>query len=144
VTQNVEPMPSLEDARQVLAAQPFSALVGAQLVEFGDGRAVLEVPVKADLLQQFGFVHGGVVAYAADNALTIAGGTVLGAQIVTRGFSIEYLRPARGELLRAVATVVDESRRQALCRCDIYAVEGGVERRCAAAQGAVARIDLQR
>src|SRR5215469_10597186 len=65
-------------ARQVLAAQPFSALLGAEITQFGDGEAELRIAVSDKLRQQHGFVHGGVLSYAADNALTFAGGSALG------------------------------------------------------------------
>lgn len=135
---------TIEDARQVLAAQPFSVLVGAELAAFGDGKAELRIPLRSELLQQFGFVHGGVLSYAADNALTFAAGTVLGPSVVTRGFTIEYLRPARGSALVARAHAFSHGARQAQCRCDVYALDAGEEVLVAAAQGAVSRIDLSR
>jgi len=136
---------TLTEAQQILAAQPFSELLGARLTTYERGRAVLEVPLRPELLQQFGFAHGGVIAYVADNALTFAAGTVLGPSIVTTGMSLDYLRPAGGALLRGVATVVNGSSRQALCRCEVYAVAGdGTEKLCAAAQGGARRIDLDR
>ncbi|MEV0948119.1 PaaI family thioesterase [Rhodococcus sp. NPDC049939] len=125
-----------DGARAVLAAQPFSMLVGVRMTQFGDGRASLEIPVRDELRQQNGFVHGGVLSYAADNALTFAAGTMLGSNIMTAGFTITYLRPADGVVLRADARADGATRRQALCRCDIYAVqENGQEVLCAAAQG---------
>ncbi|MBQ1082189.1 PaaI family thioesterase [Nocardiopsis sp. B62] len=128
-----------ELANRVLAAQPFSQLVGARIAVFEPGRAVLEVDVRDELRQQNGFLHGGVLAYAADNALTFAGGTVLGASVLTSGFSVEYLRPARGRLLSARAHVVESTRRRAVCRCDLVMVDDeGSERTVAAAQGTIA------
>ncbi|MBR8744133.1 PaaI family thioesterase [Nocardiopsis sp. MG754419] len=129
-----------ELAGLVLDAQPFSALLGARLVEFAPGRAVLEVGVREDLLQQNGFLHGGVLSYAADNALTFAGGSVLGAEVLTGGFTIEYLRPAVGRALSARAHVVESTRRRALCRCDLFMVDDDGERVVAAAQGTVALV----
>jgi hypothetical protein len=38
------------------------------------GGAVLEAPIRNELLQQDGLVHGDVLRYPADNALTFAGG----------------------------------------------------------------------
>ena len=127
----------LDAARLALAAQPFSRLVGARLAAFRAGEAVLDVPVRADLLQQNGFVHGGVLAYTADNAVTFAGGSVLGPSVLTGGLSITYLRPASGDLLRARATVAHAGRRQAVCRCDVFAVDGDQSTLCAVAQGTV-------
>ena len=133
------------DAAAVLAAQPFSVLVAARLTVYAPPRAVLEIPLRPELMQQFGFVHGGALSYAADNAITFAAGTVLGPSIVTTGFTIDYIRPAGGVLLRAEASVVESTKRQALCRCEIIAVDGnGTEKVCAAAQGSARLIDLSR
>jgi acyl-coenzyme A thioesterase PaaI-like protein len=74
--------------RQVLASQPFSVLVGARLNAFGHGAAEIEISIRDGLKQQHGFVHGGVISYVADNALTFAGGTALGPGVVTAEFKI--------------------------------------------------------
>ncbi len=103
------------------------------------GRAVLEIDVRPDLLQQDGFVHGGVLAYLADNALTFAAATLVGPGVLTAGLAISYLRPAGGTVLRADATAEHATTRQVLSSCDIVAVSGdGAERVVAAAQGTVA------
>ncbi|CAM5552476.1 hypothetical protein SHIRM173S_00414 [Streptomyces hirsutus] len=65
----------LTTAQRTLDSQPFSRLLGARVTAFGEGVATLEIDVRAELHQQNGFLHGGVLSYAADNALTFAGGT---------------------------------------------------------------------
>lgn len=128
----------IETARMVLAAQPFSVLLGARLEVFEKGRATIVVPVRENLKQQNGFLHGGVLAYAADNAITFAAGSTLGADVLTSGVTISYIRPASGVTLRAEAEVTYTGRRQAVCRCDLYAVaEGGARVLSAIAQGSV-------
>lgn len=137
--------PDLAEATAILAAQPFNGLVGARLAEFGDGRAEIRIPLRPDLLQQFGFAHGGLVAYAVDNALAFAAGTVLGASIVTRGFAVDYLRPGHGAELVARAHVVSSTRTQAACRCEVAArAQDGTESVVAVAQGTVVVIDVTR
>lgn len=132
----------LDLARRVLAAQPFARLVGTELTEFGDGAATLIIDIQPEHGQQFGFVHGGVLAYAADNALTFAAGTVLGPNVLTGGFTITYLRPAQGERLRVHATVLGATRRQAVTHCDVYAeTEGEEPVLCAVAQGTTRRVE---
>jgi uncharacterized protein (TIGR00369 family) len=129
-------MLDLAAAREGLASQPFSRLLGARLTGFGDGAATLELDIREELQQQNGYLHGGVLAYAADNALTFAAGTVLGPALLTAGFTIDYLRPATGVTLRADAVVVRAGRSGATCRCDLYTVDGDGEAvLCAAAQG---------
>ncbi|MEQ8297031.1 MAG: PaaI family thioesterase [Nitratireductor sp.] len=126
--------------RKILAAQPFSVLLGTELVTFEPGRAELALDVKPEHLQQHGFVHGGVVSYLADNALTYAGGSVLG-DSVTLEFKINYLRPARGRRLVARSRLTGSGKTQAVCQCDVVAIdEEGAELLCAAAQGTIWKV----
>ena len=130
----------LEWGRKVLASQPFSVLLGAELVGFSPGSAELRIPMKPELKQQNGFVHGGVISYAADNALTYAGGSALGPGVVTSEFKINYVRPALGDVLIARATVVHSGKNQAVCRCDVFVSSQGGESLCATAQGTITRL----
>ncbi|MFI6079666.1 PaaI family thioesterase [Streptomyces sp. NPDC051217] len=125
-------------ARKVLEGQPFSSLLGTRIMVFGDGEAELELDIREDLQQQNGYLHGGVMAYAADNGITFAAGSVLGPAVLTAGFSIQYMRPGTGSKLVARASVVHAGRRQATVRCDLITVaEDGTETLCAVAQGTV-------
>ncbi|MFI2345827.1 PaaI family thioesterase [Streptomyces sp. NPDC019443] len=125
-------------AQKVLDSQPFSRLLGARITAFGNGQAVLEVDVREELSQQNGYLHGGVIAYAADNSITFAAGTTLGPAVLTGGFSVQYIRPATGVSLVARASVVHSGRRQAVVRCDLFTVNAdGDETLCAVAQGTV-------
>jgi uncharacterized protein (TIGR00369 family) len=121
----------------LLAQQPLSVHFGTSLDVFVAGRAELSLTIRPDMLQQHGFVHGGVLAYLADNALTFAGGSVLGDSLTVE-FKLNYLRPARpGSKLRAVATVVGSGSTNAVCRCDVF-VDGPVgDVLCATAQGTI-------
>ncbi len=137
---SVSPEVFLAMGREVLAAQPFSRLIGAELAAFSRGHCELHVPIGESVKQQHGFVHGGVLSYAADNALTYAGGSALGLPVVTAEFKINYLRPAIGERLIARADAVHTGRTQSVCRCDVFVVKDGVEKLCAVAQGTIAAL----
>lgn len=127
--------------QQALKSQPISAMLEARLTSLSEGKAELEVPIREELLQQNGFVHGGVIGYAADNALGFAGGSILGPAVLTSEYKINYLRPASGETLVARASVVHAGKRQAVCRCDVFALgAGGDETFCAAAQGTIVSV----
>jgi uncharacterized protein (TIGR00369 family) len=127
----------IERGRDVLSQQPFSVLLGAALDVLEPGRVEISLPVRRELLQQHGFVHGGVISYLADNALTYAGGSLFG-DAVTSEFKINYLRPAVGNgRLLAVATVMGAGKTQAVCRCDVFVVNGEERKLCAAAQGTI-------
>ncbi|MBN9372084.1 PaaI family thioesterase [Hydrogenophaga sp. YM1] len=136
----VSPEVFLAMGRELLAQQPFSRLIGAELAALTPGRCELQVPIGEAVKQQNGFVHGGVVSYAADNALTYAGGTAMRVPVVTSEFKINYLRPAVGERLIARAEAVHTGRNQAVCRCDVFVLRDGEEKLCAVAQGTIAAL----
>lgn len=133
-------MDMLPRGQQVLESQPFSKLVGAVLTRFDPEGTELRIPIKDALQQQHGFVHGGVISYAADNALTYAGGAVLGTAVVTSEYKINYVRPAIGQEIIARAVAVHAGKSQAVCRCDVFVVNEGKEILCAVAQGTIARL----
>jgi uncharacterized protein (TIGR00369 family) len=126
----------LEFGREILNNQPFSVLLGTKLELFEPGKAVLTLAIREELKQQHGFVHGGVVSYIADNALTYAGGSVLG-DSVTSEYKINYLRPAVGEKLVARALVLASGKKQAVCQCEVFVVGDVGERLVAVAQGTI-------
>jgi uncharacterized protein (TIGR00369 family) len=109
----------MEQAQQILKLQAFSRLLGTELLEFGEGRAVLALDIQPDHTQQNGFAHGGILAYLVDNAITFAAGTVLGPRLLTAGMGVEYLRPATGSRLIATAVVTASTRRRAVASCTI-------------------------
>jgi uncharacterized protein (TIGR00369 family) len=138
--QRVSPEAFLQMGREILAKQPFSGLLGAELTALSPGQVELQLPLRDELKQQHGFAHGGVVSYLADNALTYAGGTAMQVPVVTSEFKINYVRPALGERLVARARAESTGQAQSVARCEVYAVAGGVEKLCALAQGTIVRL----
>ncbi|CAM2196627.1 acyl-CoA thioesterase [Paraburkholderia kururiensis] len=130
----------LDRARGALHAQPFSMLLGAELTHVGTRDLTLCLPVRDELRQQHGFVHGGVLSYLADNALTFAGALALGPKVVTGEYKINYLRPAVSGVLLARAQVIYASRQQATCQCSVFVVDAGEEKLVAVAQGTINRL----
>jgi uncharacterized protein (TIGR00369 family) len=136
--------PEFQTAVETFNSQPFSELLSAKLREFGAGVAIIEVPHRPELLQQHGFLHGGVIAYAIDNAITFAAGSVLGTNILTAGISVVFLRPA-GSSITAIATVVGSTRRQAVVNCEVHSTnDHGKDVLVATGQGTAALIDRPR
>ena len=130
---------SLDQARAALASQPFSRLLGAQLNSFGPDGVELKVPVRPAHRQQHGFAHGGVLGYAADNALTFAAGAVAGPDVLTAAYTINELAPVLGDRLLARAWVVSAGQRLIVTRCELIEPHPDGGRLSAIAQGTVAR-----
>ncbi|QOL48182.1 PaaI family thioesterase [Massilia litorea] len=124
-------------AHQVFESQAFSQFIGAELTQVGSDHAELSLRIADHHKQQHGFVHGGVLSYLADNAITFAGGLALGGNALTSEFKINYIKPAKGSHLLARARARSAGKRQAVCQCEIFVVVEGVETLCALAQGTV-------
>ena len=129
-------------AQSVLDSQPFSVLVGARVEHMAPDGVVVRVPFRAELTQHHGFAHGGVQAALADIALTFMGAAALGPSVLTSEFKINFLRPGVGEALVARGSVISATRRQAVTRCDIFAVQSGEEKLVATALGTIVVADV--
>jgi len=125
-------------AQQVFADQPFSQFIGAELTASTHDSAEISLAIQDHHKQQHGFVHGGVISYLADNAITFAGGLALGGNALTVEFKINYVRPGVGSHLIAKAHARSVGKRTAICQCEIYAVDGDARKLCALAQGTIA------
>jgi len=124
-------------AQNVFNGQAFSSYIGAKLVRSGPGHAEIAIDVEPHHLQQHGFVHGGVLSYLADNALTFAGGLGMGGNALTSEYKINYVRPAKGTRVIARAEAKSIGKRQAVCLCEIFIIRDGEEKLCAIAQGTI-------
>ena len=95
------------DVHDMWAADAASRALGMELVEVGDGGAVVRMTVRDDMVNGHGTCHGGLVATLADSAFALACNS-RGAATVAAGFDVTFLRPARvGDVL--VATAVERS-----------------------------------
>jgi uncharacterized protein (TIGR00369 family) len=113
-------------AQQIFDGQPFTRLIGAELVSVGEKEAEIRLPILDTLKQQHGFVHGGIVSYLADNSITFAGGMALEGDSVTVEYKINYVRPAVGTHLIARAKAVNVGKKQAVCQAEIYVFNGSI------------------
>lgn len=130
----------LKMGREVLNAQAFSRMMEAELISLSPGHAEMALNIKPDHKQSYGFVHGGVISYMADNCLTFAGATYLG-NCVTSEFKINYLLPAIGDRITVTASVISHTLRQAVCECRLSVEHKGQVSLVAAAQGTIVKVE---
>jgi acyl-CoA thioesterase len=104
-------------AAAMFAADQASRSVGMELVEAGEGRAVVRMRIAATMINGHDIAHGGYVFMLADSAFACACNSY-GPVTVAAGADIAFLRPVReGDVLTAVAT-----ERAAAGRSGIYDV----------------------
>jgi len=115
--------------RGSFARQAFMATCGASLVAVRPGEVEIELPHHADLTQQNGHLHAGVIAAVADSACGYAAFTLMpeGAGVLSVEFKTNLLAPARGEELIARARVVRAGRTITVSQGDATMLAGGQE-----------------
>jgi len=88
------------------------ATLGARLGRIEPGRVDVLMDHRADLTQQHGFVHAGILAAALDSACGYAAFTLMpeGASVLTIEFKINLMAPARGPHLRFEGVVAKAGR----------------------------------
>ena len=87
-------------------------LLGASLERVVPGEVELALPFRADLAQQHGFLHAGIVTAVVDSACGYAALSLMeaGAAVLSVEFKVQLLAPARGAWFRAIGRVVRAGR----------------------------------
>jgi uncharacterized protein (TIGR00369 family) len=122
-----------------LREAPISQFIGHRLVSCKNGRAEVRLPYRQEFQQNYGVMHGGIVATLADTAGYFAAASVSPEQIVTTvEFKINLLSGAREENLTGVGKVIRNGRQLIVCEMIVY---GRRRRKIALASGTYARLD---
>jgi len=116
-----------ERVRESFARQGAMRLIGAELVDVAPGYCAIALLPRAEVSQQHGYVHAGVVSAIVDSAGGYAGFTLFpaDASVLTVEFKLNLLAPAAGERLVAEGFVVKPGRTLAVTRGEVHAVHGG-------------------
>lgn len=116
--------------RDSFARQAAMRLIGAELARVAPGEVDIRLPFRADLTQQHGSLHAGIVTAIADSACGYAALTLMppSAGVVSVEFKVNLLAPAAGEAFVARARVKRSGRTLSVCTADVYALRDGEER----------------
>lgn len=116
--------------RASFANQPAMATLGARLVRVAPGEVDVELPFRADLTQQHGFIHAGMLAAVLDSACGYAAFSLMpaDADVLSIEFKVNLLAPAQGERIDVRARVIRAGRTISVCTADAFAVRDGRER----------------
>jgi uncharacterized protein (TIGR00369 family) len=113
--------------RASFARQAFMRLIGAAIGGLAPGRCTLVMPMRADLTQQRGFLHGGVTAALADSAAGYAAYSLMpaGSTPLTVEYKINLMAPAVGERFLATGEVVRAGRTLTIVEAEVVAEADG-------------------
>jgi uncharacterized protein (TIGR00369 family) len=86
--------------------------LGVTLERVAPGEVDLALPFRADLTQQHGFLHAGIVTAVVDSACGYAALSLMepGAAVLSVEYKVQLLAPARGEWFRGLGRVVRAGR----------------------------------
>ena len=115
------------------ARQQAMATLGITLARVEPGEVELRFDYRADLTQQHGFVHAGIVATALDSACGYAAFSLMPAEaaVLTVEYKINMLAPAQGDYFRAIGRVVKPGRTITVCDGEVLACKGPDAKRVA-------------
>ncbi len=127
--------------RLTFGKQPFMQMIGAEITGIAEGAVEIGMPLRNDLLQHHGYLHGAVVAAIVDTACGCSALTLMppGSTVLTVEYKINFIAPARGDRIRARGRVLKPGRRLTVCSGEAVAVEGGSERLVAALMATMVR-----
>ena len=116
-----------ERVRASFARQGAMRLIGAELVAVEPGYCAIALTPHAEISQQHGYVHAGIVAAIVDSAGGYAGFTLFpaNASVLTVEFKLNLLAPAAGDRLVAEGFVVKPGRTLAIVRGEVHAETHG-------------------
>lgn len=119
-----------ERVRESFARQRLMETIGARLTRVVPGEVEVELPARADLTQQHGYIHAGIVTTIADTACGYAALSLMpdDADVLSVEYKINLLSPAQGSRLIARAAVKRAGRNLTICTADVFAVTGDEEK----------------
>jgi uncharacterized protein (TIGR00369 family) len=134
--------------RDSFAKQRVMEFIAATLARVEPGIIEIALPFRADLTQQNGFIHAGIITTIADSACGYAALSLMppGTEVLSVEFKLNLLRPAAGERFVARAEVLKPGRTLTVTRADVFAMGADDERSLIAAMQAtmISRPDAQR
>lgn len=113
--------------RASFGRQGAMRLVGAVLDEVAPGYCAISLVPRAEVAQQHGYVHAGIVSAIVDSAGGYAGFTLfpMEASVLTVEFKVNLMAPAAGDRLVAEGFVVKAGRTLCITRGEVHAERNG-------------------
>ena len=135
-----------DEIRESFAKQTIMDLIGGELTRIEPGVIEITLPYRADLTQQHGYVHAGVVTTIADSACGYAAYTLMPPEsdVLAVEFKVNLLRPAKGEIFVARAEVIKPGRTLTVVRADVVATDGEKQSLVATMLGTMMRLPRTR
>jgi uncharacterized protein (TIGR00369 family) len=119
----------VDRVRASFGRQTVMETIGAEMTHIAPGAVEIAMPYRADLAQQHGFLHAGIITTIVDSACGYAALTLMPADtgILTVEYKVNFIAPAAGERFIARGRVTKPGRTLTVCTGDVFALQGGEE-----------------
>lgn len=126
------------------AAQSAMKTLQIELVSARPGEIVMQLEKSEELLQQQGFVHGGVVTAGLDSACGFAALTLSApnVEVLSIEFKTSFFRPAAADRVRFIGRVLKAGRRVSFCEAEAFALKEGEQVMLAKMSSSVAMVEM--
>ena len=130
--------------RASFAGQSAMKTLQIELVSVEPGEIIMQLEKSETLLQQQGFVHGGVLTAGLDSAcgfaaLTLSAPTV---EVLSIEFKTSFFRPASTDKVRFVGRVLKAGRRVSFCEAEAYSLSKDGQTLLAKMSSSIAMVEM--
>jgi uncharacterized protein (TIGR00369 family) len=131
--------------RDSFESQKFMKMLGATLERIEPGHVEIHLARRAELTQQHGYLHAGVLASIADSACGYAAFTLMppGSNVLSVEFKVNLLRPAASDLVIAEARVIRAGRNITVCQAEVLSASGAEMKPVCLFTGTMMRVDAE-
>jgi uncharacterized protein (TIGR00369 family) len=114
--------------RGEVQSPPIAKLIGFELTEISEGRAVVQLQAGPQHANPMGTLHGGILCDIADAAMGLAYASNLaeGESFTTLELKINFLKPIWNAKLTAEGNVTKPGRTIGLVECDVRDENGSL------------------
>lgn len=130
--------------RASFAAQSAMKSLQIRLLSLQPGGVAMQLERSNNLLQQQGFMHGGVLTAGLDSACGFAALTLSApsVEVLSIEFKTSFLRPVTSDKVQVIGRVIKAGKRVSFCEAEAFNLDGDDEILLAKMSSSVAMVDM--
>lgn len=130
--------------RASFAGQSAMKSLQIQLLSLKPGGITMQLEKSDELLQQQGFIHGGVLTAGLDSACGFAALTLSApsVEVLSIEFKTSFFRPVTTDKVWVIGRVIKAGKKVSFCEAEAYSLEGEGQILLAKMSSSVAMVDM--
>ena len=137
--------PNFEDrVKASFAAQSAMKSLQIQLLSLQPGGVSMQLNKSDHLLQQQGFMHGGVLTAGLDSACGFAALTLSApsVEVLSIEFKTSFFRPVTTDKVQVIGRVIKAGKKVSFCEAEAFSLKGEDQILLAKMSSSVAMVDM--